>query len=99
MTLASAVSRDLSPPPTALLDPQSGPAMRVYRVGVALAPEPLPEVRPTMARCAACRHYVPNPRGWGGLGSCLADAPASRVAGSLWPASEIRCRAFGEPRP
>jgi hypothetical protein len=43
--------------------------------------------------CAACRNWAPNPiNPRGGLGRCLADAPASRRAGSLWPTGEIRCR-------
>ena len=47
-----------------------------------------------LVSCAACHHYRPNAHGWGGLGRCQADAPASREPGSLWPRSETRCRDF-----
>lgn len=65
---------------------------RAVALGVARWPEEGEEAaeasegdseRPT---CASCSHYqrnTVNPAG--GLGRCLADAPASRRAGSLWP--------------
>ena len=63
------------------------------------APEPADPPKteapePTLARCAECARYLPNARGWGGLGRCQSNAPASRKPGSLWPRSEVRCREF-----
>jgi hypothetical protein len=49
-----------------------------------------------LVRCADCAAYIHNPRAWSGIGRCQADAPASRVPGSLWPGSEIRCSAFAQ---
>ena len=45
-----------------------------------------------LVACRTCGHYVPNPRGFGGLGRCLTSAPASKRPGSLWPRGEIVCR-------
>ncbi len=51
-----------------------------------------PTPGPAPVSCASCGHYVPNPRGFGGLGRCLTSAPASKRPGSLWPRGEIVCR-------
>ncbi|WP_157639725.1 hypothetical protein [Lamprocystis purpurea] len=59
-------------------------------------PDLLPDatLRPaTPVTCGTCAHWVPDPIGDGaGLGVCLADAPASREPGSLWPAIKLYCR-------
>ena len=47
-----------------------------------------------LVSCSSCHHYRPNAHGWGGLGRCLVNAPASLEPGSLWPRSETRCRDF-----
>ena len=52
-----------------------------------------------LVSCRTCTHYLPNPRGFGGLGRCLIAAPASFRPGSLWPRGEIRCKDHREGTP
>ncbi|NVZ11735.1 hypothetical protein HW932_21030 [Allochromatium humboldtianum] len=46
--------------------------------------------------CARCVHWIPNKLNpEGGLGRCLAEAPASKRIGSLWPgADDVRCERY-----
>jgi hypothetical protein len=79
--------------PTAKIEPEeegpttTAPVVQVDPPTVRQAPAPL-------VACGGCGHYQANARGWGGLGSCRASAPASRQPGSLWPNSKIRCNVY-----
>ncbi|WP_295402569.1 hypothetical protein [uncultured Thiocystis sp.] len=60
------------------------------------------EIPRQMAVCARCRHFEPDPiNPIGGMGKCLADAPASHKPGSCWPwpEAEIRCNQYNAARP
>ena len=70
-------------------NPVPEPAAASLEPDVPLGAPPVPG--PVMVSCASCGHYAPNPRGFGGLGRCLIDAPASKRSESLWPRGEIHC--------
>jgi hypothetical protein len=54
---------------------------------------------PALVSCGTCSHWRADTIGDGsGLGSCLADAAASRWPGSLWPRSLHRCNRREEVR-
>lgn len=76
---------DIRPEPEEV-EPAAAPALVVDH--------PPTAQQPPLVACAECHHYQANARGWGGLGQCLANAPASRQPGSLWPRSEVRCNFF-----
>jgi len=77
-------------------DARPGPLERDTRPAEAPA-VPAPTNRlPAAVACATCLHLLPDQVGDGsGLGTCQADAPASRQAGSCWPGSTPRCTAMG----
>ena len=86
-----------------MLEQMHGQAQRLGLAAPAPAPEPTPSAQPETPRptatCARCRRFERNPvNPSGGFGKCLADAPASRKAGSCWPWPDavILCNQFDE---
>ena len=75
-------------PPPAPSDWATDYARRFIAVPALMA---VPAAAPAAVRCADCAHYLTDPVGWGGLGRCAVQAPASLKAGSLWANSTPVC--------
>jgi len=77
------------------IEPEDAPPVHLERdtppAGAPAVPGPVNPM-PAAVACVTCAHWRADQVGDGsGLGACLADAPASKRPGSLWPASLIRC--------